>query len=311
LSIASVVARQSLTLGRWQMSMALQTVIMLGIKLSILLSVFGLGLQVTLPELTYLFRNLGRFAKSILAIDIVMPLFVLLVLAVTDLPGPVKIALAALSVSPVPPLMPKKAMKAGGQQSYAVGLLVAVSLIALVFVPLSVELIGRLNGVEAHISVATVALLMATVIFAPLLAGFMLRAVMPGLAERAVKPIGAIAGILLILCVLPVLRGALPHIWSLVGDGALAAFVGFVLVGLAAGHFLGGPDGDDRTVLAIATASRHPGMAIAIGASSFPAQKLVVPAVLMYLLVGPKVSFPYISWRKRHVAALHLPMAMK
>jgi bile acid:Na+ symporter, BASS family len=291
--------------------MTLQAVIMLGIKLSIVLSVFGLGLQVTLPELTYLFRNPGRFAKSILAIDIVMPLFVLLVLAVTDLPGPVKIALAALSVSPVPPMMPKKTIKAGGQQRYAVGLLVAVSLIALVFVPLSVELMGRLKAGEAHIPVSTVALLMATMIFAPLLVGFAVRGIRPALAEHAAKPVAAFAGILLILCVLPVLRGALPQIRLLVGDGALAACAGFVLVGLAVGHFLGGPDDDDRTVLAIATASRHPGVAIAIGASNFPAQKLVVPAVLMYLLVGALVSFPYVFWRKRRAAGLHASIAAK
>lgn len=101
---------------------------------------------------------------------------------------------------------------------------------------------------------------------------------------------------------LPLIPTAWPHIWLLVGNGALAAFAGFVLVGLAVGHLLGGPDLDDRTALAIATASRHPGMALAIAASSFPAQKLVAPAIMMYLIVGALVSLPYSLWRKHRTA---------
>ena len=81
------------------------------------------------------------------------------------------------------------------------------------------------------------------------------------------------------------------------------ALAAFVLVGLAVGHFLGGPGEDDRTVLAIATASRHPGMAIAVATASFPEQKLVTPAVIMYLIVCGLVSLPYVRWRKRCAAA--------
>jgi BASS family bile acid:Na+ symporter len=34
-------------------------------------------------------------------------------------------------------------------------------------------------------------------------------------------------------------------------------------IGLAIGHWLGGPNPDDRTVLALSTASRHPAIALA------------------------------------------------
>jgi BASS family bile acid:Na+ symporter len=289
--------------------MTLQDAIMLGIKLSIALTVFAVGLEATVGEITYLFRHPRRFIRAILAIDIVMPLFVLLVLLLIQLPDPIKIALAALSVSPVPPLMPGKAMKAGGTEGYVVGLLVAAAVVALVFVPLSVELIGRILGVDAHVPLATVVVLMAMTVLGPLVAGVLVRGLLPDLARHAARPLAKFAAILLILCVLPVMFSTWSHIWSLVGNGALAAFTGFVLVGLAVGHFLGGPGEEDRTVLAIATASRHPGMAIAVAASSFPEQKLVAPAVIMYLIVGALVSLPYSIWRKRRMAALHLHAA--
>jgi hypothetical protein len=46
-------------------------------------------------------------------------------------------------------------------------------------------------------------------------------------------------------------------------------------------------------------------MALAIAASSFPAEKLAMPAVLLYLIVSAVVSTPYVIWRKRHVAFQH------
>ena len=68
------------------------------------------------------------------------------------------------------------------------------------------------------------------------------------------------------------------------------------------GHLLGGPRGDDRTVLALSSAARHPGVAIVIGAALFPDQKkLIAVAVLLELIVATIATIPYTRWRrKRH-----------
>ena len=68
------------------------------------------------------------------------------------------------------------------------------------------------------------------------------------------------------------------------------------LVGLAIGHLLGGPAPENRTSLAISTASRHPGIALALAQANFPAEKLVLAALLLYLLINAIVSIPYILW---------------
>jgi bile acid:Na+ symporter, BASS family len=77
----------------------------------------------------------------------------------------------------------------------------------------------------------------------------------------------------------------------------------FALVGLAAGHVLGGPDTPPRSVLALSTATRHPGIAIAIAAVNFPDQRLAPAAMLLYLLVSALVAKPYLVWLKRHPMA--------
>jgi BASS family bile acid:Na+ symporter len=81
--------------------------------------------------------------------------------------------------------------------------------------------------------------------------------------------------------------------------------VAFSLAGIFVGHMLGGPDPEERTVLALATCARHPGIALAIVGLNFPHLKSAVFAVILWhLLIGVIVTLPYKTWRKRmHKAA--------
>jgi bile acid:Na+ symporter, BASS family len=114
-----------------------------------------------------------------------------------------------------------------------------------------------------------------------------------------VKPLPIAAAVLLVAGVVPILFTKWPEIVSVIGNGTLAAFVAFIVVGLVTGHLLGGPQATDRTVLALSTAARHPGVALPIAAANFPNQKLVLPAVLLYLIAGAILAIPYSKWRQR------------
>jgi len=72
----------------------------------------------------------------------------------------------------------------------------------------------------------------------------------------------------------------------------------FSAAGLAVGNALGGPDPDDRTVLALATATRHPGIAMAI-AADMPDKQALLAAMLLVVIVGSVVADPYVKWRTR------------
>ena len=63
---------------------------------------------------------------------------------------------------------------------------------------------------------------------------------------------------------------------------------------------LGGSDDEDRSVLALASAARHPGVAMAVASANFPDQKLAPAAILLYLLLSALLSIPYVVWRRRH-----------
>jgi BASS family bile acid:Na+ symporter len=127
---------------------------------------------------------------------------------------------------------------------------------------------------------------------------------MPAFAARIAHPVSIFATVLLIAAFLPVLFVVVPAVWHLVGNGVLVCLTAFTLVGLAVGHLLGGPDPDNRTVLGLASGTRHPGIAMAVASINFPEEKAVMAVVVFHLIIGAIVSLPYVRWRKRVHTAL-------
>ena len=142
--------------------------ILFGLKASILLTVFSIGLSTIPRDVAYVVCRPSLLIRSLLSLNVVMPLFAALMLAIVHLQPAVEIGLIALSVSPVPPLLPKKTRKTAGDASYAIGLVVVAAFLAIVFVPLSVHWLGMAFDTRSEISPTTIALIMATNVLAPM-----------------------------------------------------------------------------------------------------------------------------------------------
>jgi BASS family bile acid:Na+ symporter len=277
-------------------------VVIVVVKASIALMVFALGLHGTLRDAAHLFRHPNLLARALLSMSVVMPLAAFLIAVLFRLDPAVKMALITLAMSPVPPFLPGRAMKAGGESAYTIGLLTSTSLLSIVIVPVTVWTFGMLFRVPFHVSMAEIARIVGGSVLIPLLIGMGVRRFAPASSERAARPISLIATGILALAVLPILFGAWPAIRVLVGNGAIVAIVAITFIGLAVGHFLGGPDRDHRTVLALSSAARHPGVALAIASANAPGDKLVPAAILLALVLTSLVSVPYVT-RSRQVHA--------
>jgi BASS family bile acid:Na+ symporter len=279
--------------------MDLAQLIRLAITASILLLVFALGLRTTAEDTTYLFRRPARFLRGFLAMGVIVPAVAAALAALLDLAPAVKIALVAMAVSPVPPILPGRQLKLGGRSRYVYGLLVAAALVAVGFVPLAIEVLGWLFGREAHIGASVVARIVAVTVLLPLAVGLIVHRAAPVLAERIAPWAARVGNLLLLTGLLAVLIAVGPAVVSLIGDGTVLVIALVVAAGVAAGHWLGGPDPGDRTALAIAASMRHPGVALAIARLNFPEERLVPAAVLLYLLVTVIMTLPYGAWRRR------------
>ncbi|MFL6446940.1 MAG: bile acid:sodium symporter family protein [Bryobacteraceae bacterium] len=278
--------------------MNLASLITLALKLSVMLIVFSLGLGVSATDVLYLRRRPGLLIRSLLSIDLAMPLVAAAMATIFHLRPPVEIALVALAIAPVPPLLPRKGLKAGGHAPYMFSLLVAAAVFAIVFIPIAVLLIGRTSGLNVRQSAASIAELVFLTVLLPLSAGILMKLFAPILGKRALKPVSVAGSVLLLVSLIPTLFTQAAAMFSLIGNGTLAAIIGFIVAGLFIGHVIGGPEPENRTTLALFTAARHPGIAVAIAATNFPQQKLVLPTVLLYLLINAIVSSAYLSWRR-------------
>ncbi len=289
--------------------MSMAELVLLVVKASIMVVVFALGLSARPSDLTFLIRRPVLMAKSLLAMLVIMPILALLLIKGMGLHGPVAILLLASSLAPVPPILPGKQTKAGGDTAYAVGLLVTMGLLSIIWIPLALEVIQRLFGVPLDMPATKAAPVIAMTVLIPLGAGIVVALLATSLAAK-IQPWASKLGMLLLLAAAAViLVGQSKAMISLIGNGTLVAFVIFGVVGLVVGHLLGGPDRNDRTVLALATSTRHPGMAFAIAQLNFPHEKALIAAVLLLLLVNAIVSIPYVAWRKKVGAADDLAIA--
>ena len=279
--------------------MDVRALIILALKASIAVTVFSFGLEAKRADLLYLVKRPGLLFRSFVSMALVMPVFAVLAVSYFKLEPPVAVALIALSVSPVPPRLPQREGQARGHTSYALGLLVLAAAISTVYIPLALHAIGAILHRPLDLSPRQIAGIVLVTVIVPLLAGAMVRTISRDFAIKMVRPVGRLAMALLLVGAIPVLIATWSDITSLVGNGSVLAFLTFVIVGLAAGHLLGGPEPSDRTVLALSTGIRHPAVAMGIGTVNFPAQKLVPAAIGLYLLVNFLASVPYLLARRR------------
>src|SRR5689334_19494573 len=147
-----------------------EVLLTLAAKASIVLTVFALGLKASAREATSLLRDPKRLIKSLVCMNVIMPtLAALLVIAFDSMPA-VKIALLALAISPVPPIWPKKTIKAGGGEAYTIGLLVASAALAIVVIPVSLEILELVFRVSLRMTPFAITELVLGTVLLPLVA---------------------------------------------------------------------------------------------------------------------------------------------
>ncbi|WP_422001060.1 bile acid:sodium symporter family protein [Reyranella sp.] len=275
-----------------------QHVILLALKVAIVGTVFGYGLKASARDFIDLARRPGLMLRSILAVLVILPVIVVVLVKLLDLRTATEAVLVALAISPVPPLLPRKLTKAGGLPSYALGLMIVLALVAVVAIPLAVEILAHVFDRSLSVSAGTIARIVFVMIVVPLAAGMAVRAFLPRAAVVLEKPVRWLSTLLLAVAALLLLAGSVGAVRQALGGGTAIALVAFVAIGLAVGHVLGGPEPEHATVLALSTASRHPAIALAIAAVNFPNEQFV-GIIVLYLLLSAVVCLPYLAWQRR------------
>jgi len=275
------------------------------VSLTIFTLMLALGVNHSFEQLTSLWRRPGLLLRSLLAVVFLVPLVVVLLLWVFDLPPAVATGLAVLAAVPGAPLTYKRAQMAGGDPTYTASLQLTLALLAVGITPLILALFYSLfDLVIEGVKLFQVARQVAQVTFLPVIVGLSLQQFAPRLADALRQPVSILANILfiLLLAVLVLLLALVPELRGMLRVGGLptVAILLMAAASLAIGHLLGGPRRDQRSTLATACIARNVGLALFIAELSAYGQHFI-PTLLTYMILGGLLAVPYAVWSKRQL----------
>ena len=187
---------------------AIQMLLPLVITASLAGLAIAIGLDADIDDLLYLFRRPLWLAKAVLAVNVVVPVAAALMILLFPLTPLVKAGIMLMAVSPVPALVPGKDLKVGAQKSYCYGLYAALILLAVIVVPATVAILGRIYGMEVTLPPTILARNTMLTVLLPLAGGLLVRRLAPRFADRATPVLSRIATLLLVLAAAPVLIAA-------------------------------------------------------------------------------------------------------
>jgi BASS family bile acid:Na+ symporter len=276
------------------------SIVVLGFEASHVLTILAIGLEAPLHASATLLREPRQLGRVLLATGVVMPVLVALAIGNFDLTPAVKLALMALAVSPVPPII---LHRKHAERYYPLALFMTTCALAPVLAPLIFGIAAW--ALDKSVGFSPLHLLphVGLAIISPLLLGWCLRRLAP-VTQRAAGPIAMLSNVLLVGSTIVIVVARWPSVMDLVGNGTLLSFALFTGIGLFVGHRLGGPGIERRSALALATGCRHPGIAVAIANAVFPDDPSARTAIVGYVVVSILCALPYVLWEHQKKLAL-------
>jgi BASS family bile acid:Na+ symporter len=280
------------------------TIIQVCAAVSVFAFVFSKGLGARVVDFGYFGTQPGLMLRSFLCVDVMVPLIAMAVIILISPAKPTAVGLLLLASSPAAPLVLRAISMAGGKPEYAVSLQVMLASLAIVTTPITLYLLSSAPGLNIAIHPLDVAGSVGLSVLLPLLAGAVARWLFPALARRIVRPLEALSTIVLALVYAIVLL----YTYRLIFMLDIRSYVAMALMvagALAAGHLMAPGLPEERTTLAIESASRNSGLALLI-ASTFVSLEKALPVLIPYVLTSAIICFIYVKYQKMGQSAANL-----
>jgi BASS family bile acid:Na+ symporter len=270
---------------------------LLGVSLATLKVATGLSAKA--GDLIYLVRRPQQLSRAFLAINIIPAVTAIALAFWLPLEPAVKAAIVLMGITAVQPTAPGKVLGIKGRKEFACGIYVAMSLLAIVMLPAGFSVAALIFGRDERVGVGVIAEKIVAGVLLPLAIGAGIQRLAPALSARVVPWVTRVGLLLLVLGFGSILIVRWQAIVPLLGNGALLAMGVVVGLSMAGGHWLGGPAREDRATLAVASASRHPGLAFLIVAGTALATPAVDAAIMLFTAMGMLVGLGYKLWLQR------------
>lgn len=258
--------------------------------LSVLVFVIGsmasMGLSLQMAQIIAPLKNVKLVILALVANFILVPLVAVVITLVIPLDEPIRIGLILLATAAGAPFLPKLAEAAKGSTAFSVGLMVLLMVVTIIYLPIVLPLL--LSGVEVNPWDIAQSLIMLMLI--PLAIGLFVRARYAKIAATIQPTFGQASNLAMLVLTVAGLVLNFKDMIGLVGSLGLLAGVIFIVVSLVIGYFLGGSDGDTRSVMGLGTAQRNISAALVVAGQNFDLD--VITYLMVIAVIGLVVLMP-------------------
>jgi BASS family bile acid:Na+ symporter len=262
-------------------------------------SMLGVGLQTSVMDMRSLLESKGLLLRLLAANFIVVPIIGIAMARMMNLSPEVATALILLACTPGGVSAVQFTSKIKSSLAFAGGAAVTLSFLSMIISPLLLMFV--LPSATAGLPYGRIFLNIAVLLLLPLAVGMLVRFKWEELASRLAKPF-AIIGTISFLVVLILLMNIRKQAMHEIGSTAVIAMLLFIVLSMATGWFLGGPDRETRQISATASSMRFAALCLVIALNSFPGPEIYTPLIAFSaLMIPPNLLFTifYIIQKKR------------
>lgn len=250
-------------------------------------SMLAMGLSLTASQIIQPLKNIRLVILALIANFIVAPALVYGITALIPVSEGQRIGLILLGTAAGAPFLPKLAQTAKGNLAFAVGLMVLLMVVTVVFLPLVLPLF--LTGVEVNPLDIAASLIITMLI--PLAIGLFVKARYSDAAQH-LQPIFAQASntsLMLMMGILLMLN--VRNILSVIGTGTIIAGVIFIVASFAVGYLFGGFGSDTKSVMGLGTGQRNISAALVVAGQNFTDPDVLITLIVV-ALIGLLILMP-------------------
>lgn len=259
------------------MEVILQQFANLSILIYIVSTMLSMGLSFFPKQFIEPLQDKKLILKSLAANFILVPLLTYIILQLIPLEPGLAIGLVLMAAGAGSPFMLKLVQFIKADMAFAVGLMLILSTVTLIYLPLSLSFLLP----DISVNSLSIAVSLLVLIFLPLLGGTTLKWRYSKLAEIIKPTFNQISNIFLFVVVLLYLGLNYQDFLSVFGTGGLLAALIFVLASYFIGYMLGGPSKNTKTVLGMGTAIRNSSAAFVVALANFSAQYEVMAMIIV------------------------------
>lgn len=251
-------------------------------------SMLAMGTGLLVGQIIEPLRNVKLVVLALAANFVLMPLCAFILAKVLQLDESFGIGLLVLGCAAGAPFLPKLAELSKGNLPFAVGTMVLLMVVTVVYLPVVLPLL--LPGVK--VNPLQIAQSLVLLMLLPLGVGLFLRSRFEAVAVRVRPWLGRLSNISLILLIVLITAANIDKVLQVFGTRGILAGLLFIAAGFCIGWVLGGQGSDTGRVLALGTAQRNIAAALVVASQSFSDPKVVV-MVIVVAVVGLVTIMPY------------------